>query len=397
MIQKLKTSSVCLLLVLGCIAAVTIATVVGTKTTQSNVVSANLTNIQPLSDIDIIDSVDIISLQNTDKWIQKIDKVAEFDSLLYIMDRKSKALHVFTQSGSYISTISNVGHAANEYIEIDDFFVDDQDSTINILSGLDKKIFKYTANGSKLLSVQPVPMSFRRIIKYDGGYVGFMGNSIENTSAAHNFFVMDNDFQVLSSYIDIDSNHEGIFHGDVSIFARYGNSLYFFSDSSREIYGIDDISSAPSLKYQLDCGDANAPQLNENDNSDWQRMLEISNKCVMDINYFLETDDYLLFYYLYQGSYCLTVQEKSNHDTKTYRLDVYAGDYFFEFGRVVGMTKDVVYTSVEAQSVYYPWKGSIGSMNYEQDYPQQVSNIRRKFSNINSDGNPFVVKYYMKD
>ena len=126
-------------------------------------------------------------------------------------------------------------------------------------------------------------------------------------------------------------------------------------------------------------------------------MLEISNKCVMDINYFLETDDYLLFYYLYQGSYCLTVQEKSNHDTKTYRLDVYAGDYFFEFGRVVGMTKDVVYTSVEAQSVYYPWKGSIGSMNYEQDYPQQVSNIKRKFSNINSDGNPFVVKYYMKD
>ncbi len=53
MIQKLKTSSVCLLLILGCIVAVAIATVVGTKTLQSNADESNellMANVEALTD-----------------------------------------------------------------------------------------------------------------------------------------------------------------------------------------------------------------------------------------------------------------------------------------------------------------------------------------------------------
>ena len=360
-----------------------------------NVVFADLNKAKPLSDADIIDSVDIISLQGTDQWIQRIDKVVEFDSLLYVMDQRNKALYVFSQTGRHLSTISNVGHAANEYIEIDDFFIDKQDGSINILSSLDKKILKYNGDGTKLLEVKTIPMSFRRILCYDSGYVGFMGNCSEDGKSSHNFWVMDKDFRVLNSYIDINPNLEGMFHGDISTFAEHDDKLFFFSDSSRDVYRLNDINSKPSLAFTLDCGDANPPQLSASDYADWQRVFEVSNKYVMDICYFQETDNCVMFYYLYQGNYYLTVQDKSGKEAQTYKLDVYTGDYLFEFGRVVAMADEAIYTSVEAQSVYYPWKGGFESMNYEKEYPQQVNNIRRKLQNINPDGNPFVVKYYI--
>lgn len=53
MIQKLKTSSVCLLLILGCIAVVAIATVVGTKAFKSNADESNellMANVEALTD-----------------------------------------------------------------------------------------------------------------------------------------------------------------------------------------------------------------------------------------------------------------------------------------------------------------------------------------------------------
>lgn len=361
----------------------------------SNVVYANLNNVKSLSDKDIIDSVDIISLQGTDSWIQKIDKVVESDTLLYVMDQKSKAVYVFSHTGQSLSKISNVGHAANEYIEIDDIFVDKQDGCINILCGLDKKILKYNAAGTKLLEVITLPMSFRRIVSYDGGYVGFMGNCSEDGKAFHNLWVMDKDFKILNSYVDINPNLEGIYNSDIATFSEHENNLYFFSDSGRDVYRLNGISSKPSLLFMLDCGEANPHHLTAEDYSNWQRMFEISNKYVMNISDFRETDNYIMFYYLYQGCYYLTVQNKKENNTQTYRLDTYCGDYLFEFGHVVDMTDDAIYTSVQAQSVYYPWKGGVESMDFEKRYPQQVKNIRKKFKNINPDGNPFIVKYYL--
>lgn len=363
--------------------------------TASNVALADLANCKTLSDAGIIDSADIISLQGTDLWIQKIDKIVEYDSLLYIMDQKSKALHIFSRNGQHISTICNVGHATNEYIGIDDFFIDHQDGTINILSSLDKTVFKYNADGSKLLSTKPVPMSFRRLIDYSNGYIGFMGNCSEGENAPHNFWIMDKNFQILKSYIDINPGLEGVFHGDIATFAKHSDKLYFFSDASRDVYSIRNDKTNPVLEYTLDCGEANPPKLTESDYANWQRMLEVSNKYVMNIYHFQETDANVIFHYLYQGCYYLTIQNKSNAESQTIKLDVYDGDYFFEFGRIIAITDDIIYSSVEAQSVYYPWKGEIGDMNYEQEYPRQVNNLRRKLQKVDPEGNPFVVKYYI--
>ena len=356
---------------------------------------ADLNNVSSIFDEDIIDSVTIISLQSNDTWIQRIDKVVEFDSRFYLMDQKSKTLFIFSQEGTCLCRISNIGHAANEYIGIDDFFIDKQDSTINIVSSLDKKILKYSLDGTELLEVQHMPNSFHRLACYDGGYVGYMGNCCEGQPFL-NFWMMDKDFHILNSYLDINPDLEGTFHGDIATFSEYHNKLYFLTDKSREISYTSSLTSTPSVAYILDCGEANPPSLTANDYSDWQRMFELSNKYVMDIYRFQETDDYLIAYYLYQGGFYITMVDKTSNETKTLSLDAYSGDYLFEFGRIISMTEDFIYTSVEAQSVYFPWKGNNGVLDFEKEYPLQVENIRRRFSDIDPDGNPFLVKYHIK-
>lgn len=362
---------------------------------DSKVIVADLNNVSSFFDEDVIDSVTIISLQSCDTWIQRIDKVVEFDSKFYMMDQKSRTLLIFSQEGTYLCRISNIGHATNEYIGISDFFIDKQDSTINIVSSLDKKVLKYSLNGTKLLEVQHMPKSFHRLACYDGGYVGFMGNCCEGQPYS-NFWMMDKDFHILNSYLNINPNFEGTFHGDIATFSEYDSKLFFLTDESREISCISRLTSTPSVAYNLDCGEANPPSLTANDYSDWQRMFELSNKYVMDIYRFQETDDYLITYYLYQGSFYITMVDKTSNETKTLSLDAYSGDYLFEFGRIVSMTEDFIYTSVEAQSVYYPWKGNNGFLDFEKEYPLQVENIRRRFSDIDPDGNPFLVKYHIK-
>lgn len=378
------------------LSAIAIASCFENKVT-SNVVIADLDNAQSIFSADFIDSVSIISLQTDDALIRQIDKVVEFDTLLYVMDQKGKSLFIFSQAGKYLFTISNVGHATNEYIGLDDFFVNSRDSTINIVSSIEQKILKYNMSGTTLLKVCPMPKSFRRVACCGDRYIGFMGNYSEDKSSPFNFWIMDKDFHILGSYLNIAPNIESTFHCSISTFSEYNDKVYFFTDMSREVSCISSTSTVPSVAFMLDCGDANPPALTAEDYSDSQRMFELSNKFVMDLYHFQETDDYLMFHFLYQGMYYITVLNKTNNETKTLSLDAYCDEYLFDFGKIVSTTKTVIYSSVEAQSVYYPWKGNNGFVDFEEKYPIQVKNIRRKFHNIEPDRNPFLVKYYIKN
>lgn len=69
--------------------------------------------------------VEIVSLQDSKVLIQDVDKAVAFDTLLYILDKKSSALYLYTLGGRYVTGISNRGHAANVYFSLDDFFIDE--------------------------------------------------------------------------------------------------------------------------------------------------------------------------------------------------------------------------------------------------------------------------------
>ena len=85
-------------------------------------VKFDLNTVKSIHDSGLITHVSLISLQQTEVTIGKISKIEVLDSLLYLLDESSKSVHIFTDAGRYVNTISGRGHGAGEYINIDDIF-----------------------------------------------------------------------------------------------------------------------------------------------------------------------------------------------------------------------------------------------------------------------------------
>jgi hypothetical protein len=73
---------------------------------------------------DIFESVRLIPLETTDESIiGEINKIVIIDTLIYIMDSKSKAIMLFNTKGQHLSKIARKGEGPNEYSDLDDFTV----------------------------------------------------------------------------------------------------------------------------------------------------------------------------------------------------------------------------------------------------------------------------------
>lgn len=359
-------------------------------------VQADLEHTNSIFNENIIDSVSVISLQDSSVMIQSIDKIYEKDTLLYVLDKQRSILIIYNQKGKYIATISNRGHASNEYIGIDDFFIDPEDSSINIISGIDKKLFKYNREGSKLLDVKHMSKSYRNMSRIKNGYIGYVGNNIDNQKSPYNFWTMDNNFNIMSYALKINDNLANTYHRGISYISDYRGMQFLLTDKSLDVFCIEKIAEKPNLYTRLYVGDKKAPTLTTQDYSDSKKMFELSNKYVLGIYHFQETDRFLLFHYLYQGQSYLTAYDKLEKGSKTMSLTTYTKRYFFPFGKIISTSKDFIYTVVDAQDIYFSWNGSNGYVDFEKEYPVQVANIRALLKRVDPDGNPFIIKYRIR-
>lgn len=121
----------------------------------------------------LIESVSLISLQDSSVYIGEISKIEALDTLICIQDRNNKYVYIFSDKGKHISTISDQGHGAGEYLEVSDFFVDAEKKTINILSRLNKKLYVYDINGNGIQTIS-LPKTFSKIAKYADGFIGYI-------------------------------------------------------------------------------------------------------------------------------------------------------------------------------------------------------------------------------
>lgn len=345
-----------------------------------------------IHDIDLIKEVEIVNLDCDEVIIGDIDKVMRFDSILYLMDKsQNKSIYIFDVDGNYISTISNYGNGPEGYLQLTDIFIDREDSTLNVLSRVDNKLFKYDLKGEKLLSITKTPKSFTSMQKTPNGYLGYMSNWIQDTDAPFNVWLMNKELEITGHYFEIDNILENISHADGYPFSEYCNAYYYITPIDYHVYVLENGSMEEKYEYELGnhqiTDNLKAEMLND------ERRLELVNRYVYRFCNFQETENHLVVHFIFQGQNLVAVYNKKMKSAEVVRLSPYEGKYFIPFGKIIGFDQKTIYTTIEASNLKRIWDGKDAYNNFEEKYPIQISNLREKIKSIREDGNPFLVLY----
>lgn len=367
------------------------------ETTMSPMLSikCDVNNTHSISEGNFIQDVDIISLQKSPVMISTVNKVIYQDSIIYILDNENQSLYLYGTDGKFLRAISNQGHASNEYLRLDDFFIDNVNGNINLISQLEQKLLIYSHDATKFLEVKKLPGKFVRMECIEGGYIGYRGNYKEGNDA-YNFCIMGRDLIVKEKSSKINPNTEFECHAQVLPFSRYNGKVYFHNDFGLDIFCVENSDTPPFLHNSLDCGAQNTPSFKREDMEDFAKMMKLFNNYVMRIYQFQETNEHLLFLFLYRGQFYLNAYNKLSGVSKTLRLDHYIDKYYFNFGKVVGMTEDCIFTIVNADQIHSIWRKDKENEKLKDKYPKQVQRLREKFNTVDPDGNPFLVTYHIR-
>ena len=114
---------------------------------------SDLDHYQSIPTEKLFSKIEIISLEtNEQSLIQKISKVIEYNSRLYILDSRQKAILIFDKAGKFISKIHTVGRAPSEYSLLYDIAINTYSETLEALDPMGK-IITYDLKGNYISSI----------------------------------------------------------------------------------------------------------------------------------------------------------------------------------------------------------------------------------------------------
>lgn len=352
-------------------------------------------NPKNIHDIGLIRDVEVISLDCDEVIIGPIDKVIKFGSMIYILDKsQNNSIYIFDVKGNYINSISKHGNGPDEYIQLTDIFIDSMDSSLNIVSRVDEKIFKYDSRGEELKGIIKTDKPFTSITKMNKGYIGYMGNWIQDKQKSSNLWILDKNLKPKAHYFEIDESWESRNHNNGYPFSNYNDTYYYTTPMDYNIYEITDESVL--IKYSFDLGEMQWPNTSSVDIKNDNKRRELINQYIHRFHYFQETENHLIVHFIFKGQNLLGVYNKNSKEANIVSLNPYEGKYFFSFGNIIGIDEETLYTSIDAWNMKRIWDGKDEYNNFEKTYPNQVNNLREKFKTMREDGNPFLVMYSLQ-
>ena len=351
--------------------------------------------IRCISETGVIKKMKLVKLESDSCAVGKIDKIICNDSLLYIMDAYiTNEVYVFTQEGRFVSKISRRGHGKYEYTQLSDIFFDTNNNTLCLLSRDDQKVISFTPDGKKVLGESRLPKAFSHMVPTTDGYIGYMLNCSQNPSMPYNVWTLDKSFSLLDGYIPIDRQLESRSNDGINTLSTYVTKSYFKPEYVNTIYQIE--NGKVCERYKLDFGEKTFPDLSSVSHEDEDEWSKLDMEKIANIYNYEETDDYILMDFVMDGLYRLGVYYKHNQTSEITSLDSYENEYLLSFGWIKGMDQSAIYSVVEYEDVYDVWVGHDKYTNYEEEFPNQVNNLRKLFPKLEENGNPFIAIYSLK-
>lgn len=90
----------------------------------------------------------VISLETTNRSLfSNIDRLSMYNDKIFILDKKSNAVLIFSSTGKFLSKIKSIGKGPGEYIGLKDFSVDEKSEYIILYSHRPYKLLFYNLEG----------------------------------------------------------------------------------------------------------------------------------------------------------------------------------------------------------------------------------------------------------
>ncbi len=345
------------------------------------------------NELNLFDDCEIIQLETLpDALIGEITKIEVCGNLIYAMDHSTSGIvFVFDRQGRFIGKIDRAGRGPNEYIQLTSFFID-RDSTLNLVSRIDKKLLLCDPAQSRVLGERQLPKSLMEVMPLDSGYIGYSGNYGEDPAERMNIWFMDKNLKIISSALEIPESFESKYKSRLRNFTSYNRKAYFTQPLDYNVYTFSD--GTYEILYSLDFGKYQWPE----DKKTLDDMVNLGSSHISSLDYVQETDSFLLAGILFQGQNRVIVYDKNTKTATVCELTGNRKKYFTSFGQLVGIDSDCMVTVLPAERMKAYRDGKDEYNDFETEYPQQIANLRNNIPNdISPNDNPFVLIYHFAD
>lgn len=194
---------------------------------------------------DIYDSVKLIRLETTDKYlVGEIKKIIVKDEMIYILDDLGRRIGVFDANGEYISKVDKRGNGNGEYVQIDDFSIDNKGNII-VLDGA-KRTLNYYDRFGEFTSKHKLPISADAFECYNDHTFLFSSSGLcENKLNIWSI----KDEKITNSHLDYDKRLSGRV---VKPLIKYSDRILFMQRNDNCIYDVS--IDTLTAKWSVDFG-----------------------------------------------------------------------------------------------------------------------------------------------
>lgn len=193
---------------------------------------------------DIVEEINIVPLETTTESLIGYIEDIQFDNgFIFIADRKTNELLIFSIDGHFVTKISALGNGSEEYVSFNGFDIDKDNNIIYLLDGTKGNILQWNYCG-EYLGHTDLPFKNIDTFIYAGNnsfYVNFGFRQDDfNKSSPHNLILYNAiSKQIESSFFPFDFNLFQLRILDNSLFFKNENNIYYRTLFGNKIYKIE--------------------------------------------------------------------------------------------------------------------------------------------------------------
>ncbi len=208
----------------------------------------------------IFSKVSYVNLENMVP-VGQIDKVCQFENVVYLCNRNEGKIHQFDTNGKYLTTLNKQGRAGDEYIKLSIFDVSSDNGDVHIYDEGRKRMLVYSKEGNlkRKFDIEDIIRDFA--IMDNGNYLMYTPD--KNGESRRGLWLTDSDGKFIKQLVDIDQKFQygGIYpqylyHIDNKTIGLMGgedkNNFYMITgeDVSIQMHANFEISIPSELKQQ---------------------------------------------------------------------------------------------------------------------------------------------------
>jgi hypothetical protein len=286
----------------------------------------------------------------------------------------------------YEFTLFNKGDGPGEYINISDFFVDD-DENILINDREGRKLIYYDKQGKHIKDIKHGLLSYN-FTKLDHLVYMNFGNLLNEDRYKVNV-VDERTNEIVDNYLKQDKKAGYLSVIENTSFSFFSDTLSYSQSFSNVIYHLKNGLAIP--RFEIDFGKNNLPGYFPENYTNLMEFIDSFKKSnyASRIDNYRESTSYMSFMYSCAGEYFNVFFDKKNN--KVYNFKSYYDDLLFPDIKQ-RKTYDLLSVFADDDSFYFSIEASYFIEMYKKS--NNITPIAEKiYSNINEDSNAIILKY----